>query len=238
LILDLKKRFPHYGAQKLKAVGNIPLAHTTIHKVLQENGACQRKKRIWRKYRRFERPFSNYLWQFDYCQVPTKNDGWIFIGTILDDHSRFVIASRTHDKEPTMADAIALVKAAVRQWGAPRQILTDRGGTFTHTGDEPSLFTQFLEDHLGIDHIMGRPHHPRTQGKIERWHRSLKHEWFYQHDVQPDREAVQHLLDSWIEHYNAERPHWALNLRTPAEVYLGSLFLTEEVARAVNEVPG
>lgn len=237
-ILELKNRFPHYGAQKLKLVGGIPLSHTTLHRVLQENGACERKKRTWRKYRRFARPFANYLWQMDFCQVPTKKEGWVYIGTLLDDHSRFVIASRSYKQYPTAADAIHLVKAAVRQWGAPRQILTDRGNQFTHEGDTPSLFTQVLEDHLGIEHLMGRPHHPRTQGKIERWHRSLKHEWFYRNDVQPDREAVRRLLDGWVEHYNLERPHWALKNQVPMEIFLGSLIISEDLARAVNEVPG
>jgi transposase InsO family protein len=237
-ILELRKKFPHFGAHKLKIVGEIPLNHNTIHAVLQENGACKRVKRIRRKYKRFTRPFPNYLWQIDITQVETKKDGWVFIFSVVDDHSRFLLAKQTHKREPGMADAIRLVQRAVRQWGRPRQILTDRGGQFTHQGDTPSLFTQLLEDYLGIEHIMGRPHHPRTQGKVERVQGSTKHEWLYRPEELLDQAHVERLLDEWFEHYNAVRPHWSLNLRTPAEVFLGGLFLSEELARAVNEVSG
>lgn len=237
-ILQAKNEHPGLGVVKLAIVANLPLGHTTIHQVLRENNACAKRQRIWRKYRRFCRPFPNYLWQLDITQVPLRSGQWVFIASLIDDHSRFLLASRCYAQELNTGDVVGLVRTAVAQWGCPRQILTDRGCQFTSTqSDDPSLFTLTL-DAIGIRHIMGRPHHPRTQGKIERWHRSLKHEWFAYHDVQDTLDQVHGLLARWLEFYNFTRPHWSLQMRTPGEVHLGSLFLSEPLARAVNEVSG
>lgn len=78
-----------------------------------------------------------------------------------------------------------MVEAAIRLWGRPRQVLTDRGAQFSNNvrADHPGLFTQWL-DHRGIRHIRARPYHPQTCGKIERWHGSLNRERFA-HQLQP-----------------------------------------------------
>lgn len=236
-VLAAKKRFPHLGAMKLKLVAKLSIGHSTVHRILQQNKACKRVKKVWRKWRRFRRPYANYLWQIDITQVPTKKGGWVHIATVLDDHSRFILASRTYEKDLTQADTIQLVRSTIHQWGSPRQILTDHGCQFDQVSEAPSLFTQTL-DQWSIQHIMGRPHHPRTQGKIERWHKSLKHEWFGYRDVQEDAEGVRRLLLEWVEHYNTERPHWSLGLQTPVEVFAASFSISHEVAALVNEVLG
>lgn len=234
-VLQAKKQYPHLGVVKLCLVARLPVSHGTALSILREHNQVKRRKRLWRKYRRFQRPWANYLWQLDITQVPTKAGPWVFIATIIDDHSRCILASRTYEKDLTQADTIQLVRQAVKLWGRPRQILTDHGCQFDQVSKVPSLFTQAL-DAWGIQHIMGRPHHPRTQGKIERWHRSLKHEWFGYRDIQEDAAGVQVLLDAWLEHYNTERPHWSLALRTPLEVYLESSSVAHELTRSVNEV--
>lgn len=236
-VMAAKQEYPHLGVVKLQLVAQLPIGHSTVHKILQENGALKRVKRIWKKWRRFCRPYANYLWQIDITQVPTKNGRWCFIATVLDDHSRCILASRCYEQDLTQADTIQLVRDTIRQWGKPRQILTDHGCQFDQVAEAPSLFTQALAQ-WEIRHIMGRPYHPQTQGKIERWHRSLKHEWFGYHEVQADMAGVRLLLESWLEHYNTVRPHWSLDLRTPLEVYLESSSTTHEVATIVNGVSG
>lgn len=236
-VLAAKARYPQLGAVKLQIVAKLPIGHSTVHRILQENMACRRVKKVWKKWRRFCRPYANYLWQIDITQVPTKNAGWVHIATLIDDYSRFVLASRHYAKDLTQADTIQLVRTTVKQWGRPRQILSDHGTQFDHVGEDPSLFTQAL-DQWGIEHIMGRPHHPRTQGKIERWHRSIKHEWFGYRAVQDDAEGVGLLLQEWLVFYNTERPHWSIGLRTPLEAYLESSSIVHELGQSVNEVPG
>jgi transposase InsO family protein len=159
----------------------------------------------------------------------------VFILTILDDHSRFVLASRTFDKELTTADVILVVGEAIKQWGKPKQLLTDRGCQFHINSDDPSLFTLWLHG-LDIQHIKARPRHPRTLGKIERWHRSLK-EWLAPQAQPRNRAEMWGLLHKWVTHYNNERPHWALGNRVPLEAYIQGGFMSDEaVARLVNEV--
>lgn len=235
-VIAARLRHPHLGARKLKVIAGLALSHDTIHRVLVEHGLTKRgPKRGWTRVRRFERPLANYLWQLDITEVKSK-EGVVHVATLLDDCTRFVLASSDFDRCLTAADVIALVKDAVRIWGRPRQVLTDRGAQFHQDQSlEPSLFTLALHG-LGIRHIRARPYHPKTCGKIERWHRSLKREWLDRHDQPGDRSGVRRLLDSWIEHYNLERPHWALGYRTPVEAYLGGFFLEDSLSRLVNEV--
>lgn len=233
----LRLRQTHgYGARKIRHLSKVPLSHTTIHRILQENGQTKKRPYKPRQIRRFSRPYANYLWQLDTCQIATDKDGWAYVQTLIDDHSRFVLASHTLDRPATQGDSIRLVRRSVRQWGKPKQILTDNGAEFhSIQRDEPGLFTQVLWE-LGIQHIRGRPRHPRTQGKIERWHRSFKHEWLARHAEPADHEEARRSVLAWLEHYNLERPHDALGFRVPVEVFLESLFLSEPVGPDVNEV--
>lgn len=237
-VLELKRCYPHMGALKLKVVGGLPLSHQTVHRVLQEHRLVNlhpRKHHVWR---RFQRPLPNYLWQLDYTYVKLASGDWSFIATLLDDCTRFVVASRVYARDPTAGDVIALVEAAVRQWGRPRQILTDRGTQFSamRGQDSPSLFTQRLMA-WGIQHIRARPRHPQTCGKLERWHRSLKEEWLGRRWRAGTVQDLHHLLMGWVTHYNTVRPHASLGYRVPVEAYMGALILEEEFGRVVNKVP-
>lgn len=235
-ILAAKAKFPHFGAIKLKRVTNIPLSHTTIHKVLVDNDLVNTRKTTWRKYKRFERPTPNYLWQMDITQVPLPDGETGFICSILDDHSRLILASKVFDKELTTGCVLSVLWGAIRQFGPPKQVLTDRGAQFWHNSVDPSLFTLALY-WRDIQHIMARPRHPRTIGKIERWHRSFKEEWCDQHEQPADHAGLGDLLSRWVDHYNAVRPHCSLDYRTPAEAYLMGLMTEESVYKLVNEAP-
>lgn len=235
MVVRARLDHPTLGAAKLKAVAGIPLSHDTIHKVLVQ--AClvgKGPKRGWTKVRRFQRPFPNYLWAMDITQVKAQ-DGVKHIATLLDDCTRFALASRIFDQDLTAGDVLAVVRDAIATWGRPLQILTDRGAQFHQAQkDTPSVFTLALRS-LGVRHIMARPYHPKTNGKIERWHGTLK-DWL-DHRAQPaDSIVMRWLLDEFLEYYNTVRPHWAIGLRVPLEPYLEGLNLNEEIARLVNEV--
>ena len=236
-ILAAKQRFPHFGAIKLKHVAEIPLSHTTIHKVLVDHELVDQRETTWRSYERFERPYSNYLWQMDITQVPLPNGETGFICSILDDHSRMILASRVFEQELTTGCVLSVLWGAIRQFGQPQQVLTDRGAQFWTNSVDPSLFTLALY-WRGITHIPASPKKPRTIGKIERWHKSLKEEWCDHHAQPADHEGLGVLLSRWVDHYNSVRPHQALDYRTPAEAFLAGLMTEESVHRLVNEVPG
>jgi transposase InsO family protein len=236
-VLSARAEFPHLGPKKLQIVAGIPLGHDAIARVLREHRLAKAVKRHWYQYRRFQRPFPNYLWQLDFKEFFRSDGRKVWAANVIDDCSRFILASRCLDQAPTGADAIAVVAAAIRLWGKPLQVLTDRGPQFSgnHRQDHPSPFTQWL-DHRGIRHIRARPYHPQTCGKIERWHGSLNREWFA-HQLQPSTLAqAQDLLDRWVVHYNTVRPHQALGYRVPVEVYCAGLTMDEELLRLVNEV--
>lgn len=237
-ILAAKKQYPYMGPMKLKIVAQIPLGHDAIARVLREYRLAKTvKKRHWYQYRRFARPFPNYLWQLDFKEFLRTSGEKVWAANLIDDHSRFMLSSRCFDHCPTAADAIAVVSAAIRLWGRPRQVLTDRGGQFSsrHDQDSPSLFTQWLDRH-GIRHIRARAYHPQTCGKIERWHGSLNREWFA-HQPQPSTlSEAQRLMNRWLDHYNTVRPHQALGYRVPVEVYSAGLSMGEGLLRFVNEV--
>jgi transposase InsO family protein len=238
-ILTAKGKDPHYGAKKIQRVTNTGLSHATIHKVLAEWGLVKATpQRHPQRYRRFQRPRPNDLWQLDVTHMRLDDEAGtkVFQLSVIDDCSRMVLASRRFDQDVTMADAILVITTAIRQWGAPKQGLTDNGTEFHSTKSAtPSLFTLALAK-LGVKHIRSRPYHPRTCGKIERWHRSLKREWFAWAPWPRTHEAYDRMIESWLLHYNTERPHAALDYQTPLEVYTGAYMPLHTLRGVVNEV--
>jgi putative transposase len=161
----------------------------------------------------------NELWQTDFTYFKIIGWGWYYLSTILDDFSRFIIAWRlctsmsTSDVADTLDDALhftGLDQVKVRH--KPR-LLSDNG---------PCYISGELSDYLqenGMTHTRGRPYHPQTQGKIERWHRSMKNQILLNNYYLPGE--LQEHLQRFITYYNHERYHESLNNLTPADVYYG-----------------
>ena len=148
---------------------------------------------------------SNSLWQCDLKRVDTE---WLI--TILDDHSRYVTGSQIFN-EGTAENVIWLLDQAVHEYAKPREILTDHGSQFWSVRKGESSFDAYCAQQ-NIKHILGGIGKPTTQGKIERWFRTY------------DQEHARFTLHRrFIEYYNYERPHMALNYKTPAEVYHGDV---------------
>jgi len=143
------------------------VSHTAIHKILVQAGLNNRipkPRKAWGK-RRFEREHSNSLWQADFKL--TEHDEWMI--SYLDDHSRFIPGSRIHH-DLTAEHAIKLLKEAMRQYGKPDQILTDRGTQFHPARGGVSEFTEFCSGN-DIEHIVVSLRRPSTIGKIEAFHK-------------------------------------------------------------------
>jgi len=167
------------------------------------------------EYQRFERPEPNDLWQLDF-------KGWVEIErlrvaplTILDDHSRFLVALHVATNQ-TMATAWDILWAALGEYGMPRQVLCDNafGSTVPHVPGVSWFESRLIR--LGIRTLHGRPYHPQTQGKVERLHGTLVRE------VYPNipRDTVANFtaaLDHWRRAvYNPVRPHEALADQPPS----------------------
>lgn len=203
-------------ADELRRSGLACPAVSTIHRVLVRNGlvAPQPRKRPRASYTRFVYPDPNGCWQIDATRWELA-DGEAWIMDVLDDHSRVVVAARACPA-PTITAAQAAVHAAGRLWGLPARVLSDNGACFggvSRSGD----FVDGLAA-LGIKVIHARPFHPRTCGKIERFHQTLKR-WLRAQPRAGCLGELQAQLDRFVEFYNHRRPHRALRGATPAEAW-------------------
>ena len=161
----------------------------------------------------------NQLWQTDFTYLKVIGWGWFYLSTILDDFSRYIVACKlcTTMKAEDVAETLNLALQAsgldqVNIAHRPR-LLSDNGSSYI-SGD----LARWLDEH-NIEHIRGAPFHPQTQGKIERWHQTLKNRILLENYYLPgDLEAK---IAAFVEHHNHRRYHESLGNLTPADVYLG-----------------
>jgi putative transposase len=159
------------------------------------------------------------LWQTDFTYFKIIGWGWYYLASVLDDHSRYIIAWKLYS---TMAaeDVKDLLEEAVRRTGVQRVAVRHRPRLLSDNG--PCYLSKELAEYLeekGMTHTRGKPFHPMTQGKIERYHRSLKNEVLLQHYYLP--EELEREIARFVENYNDQRYHESLNNLTPADVYYG-----------------
>jgi transposase InsO family protein len=159
------------------------------------------------------------LWQTDFTYFKIVGWGWYYMGSVLDDYSRYIIAWKLYT---TMSaeDVKDLLNMAVAKTGATNVAVRHKPRLLTDNG--PCYVSGDLRDHLvalGMAHTRGAPYHPMTQGKIERFHRSMKNVVTLQNYYFP--EQLEEEIGRFVEHYNNERYHESLNNVTPADVYTG-----------------
>jgi hypothetical protein len=171
-----------------------------------------------RTVQRFERESPNELWQMDFKgHFAMVGGGRCHPLTVLDDHSRYSIGIRACENEQACTVMGELV-TMFRQYGLPVQMLMDNGSPWGDSGGQPwTIVTSWLV-RLGIRVAHIRPHHPQTQGKDERFHRTLKAEVLRDRS-HLDLSACQRDFDPWRDIYNRERPHEALEMKVPASRY-------------------
>lgn len=161
----------------------------------------------------------NELWQTDFTYFRVVGWGWYFLSTILDDYSRYIITWKlfktmaADDVKETLDEAIRVTGVDhVKVKQRPR-LLSDNGPCYV-SGE----LKQYLKNR-GMEHTRGAPYHPQTQGKIERYHRSMKNVVKLEHYYFPwDLEKA---IGQFVEHYNHHRYHESLNNVTPADVFFG-----------------
>jgi len=161
----------------------------------------------------------NELWQTDFTYLKICGWGWYYLSTVMDDYSRYILSWKlfttmsTDDVKETLD--MALTKTGLEQVHVrhkPR-LLSDNG---------PCYISGDLKDYLAkldMRHIRGAPYHPQTQGKIERYHRSMKNVIKLQNYYLPSE--LEYEIDQFVEYYNNERYHESLNNLIPADVYFG-----------------
>ena len=161
----------------------------------------------------------NQLWQTDFTYLKVIGWGWFYLSIILDDYSRYIIAWKlcTTMKAEDVTDTLDLALQAsgcdqATVLHKPR-LLSDNGSSYIS-----GKLAEWLEDQK-MDHVRGAPYHPQTQGKIERWHQTLKNRILLENYYLPGDLTQQ--IDAFVEHYNHNRYHESLQNLAPADVYFG-----------------
>lgn len=224
-VLALRDLHPAWGGRKLRArllalgILDVPAA-STITEILRRNGRLDRAESEKRgAFVRFERELPNDLWQMDFKgDFGLTGGGRCYPLTVLDDHSRFSLCVRAYPDVGGAGVRTALTDV-FRRYGLPREMLCDNGSPFAapHARAEHTRLTAWLL-RLDVRVLHGRPYHPQTQGKEERFHRTLKVEAIAGRRFDTHAE-VQRTFDAWREIYNFERPHDSLDLAPPASRY-------------------
>jgi len=225
-VVALRDTYPDWGGRKLRALllaedpEGTPSA-STITAILRRHGrldpARAGKPAAWQ---RFEHEAPNQLWQMDF-----KGDFALIDArasrchalTVLDDHSRYDVCLRAcpDEREQTVQSTLTGV---FRQYGLPLRITADNGSPWGNTNGESLTWLGAWLVRLGIRFGHSRPYHPQTQGKDERFHRTLKVELLARQSF-ASLAAAQAAFDAWRERYNLIRPHEALGLRAPVSRY-------------------
>src|SRR5215831_44333 len=223
-ILGVRAKYPSWGARKIRQIlindGVVELpAVSTVHRVLQRNRkidpAEAAKHTAWR---RFEHAAPNQLWQMDF-------KGWFYTSdqqrcnplTILDDHSRYVVCLQACVNQQTQTVQNQLI-ATFRHYGLPERMTMDNGAPWGD--DQQHRFTPLTVwlIRLGIAISHSRPYHPQTQGKDERFHRTLDVDLLRWHSFRDLADVQSHFIQ-YRQVYNFDRPHQALGLQVPASRY-------------------
>jgi transposase InsO family protein len=202
----------------------VSVAPATVSRYLMRAGLVtpEPRKRPKSSYIRFQAEQPNECWQSDFTHYPLAGGTGTEILTWLDDHARYALSVTGH-RAVTGPVVLAAFRAAVAAHGAPASTLTDNGMVFTTRFSGGRGGRNALENELrrlGIRQKNGKPNHPQTQGKVERFQQTLKR-WLTAQQPQPaSLTQLQALLDEFTAYYNTQRPHKSLPRRaTPATAY-------------------
>jgi len=198
------------------------VSEASVYRLLKDHGLITSPAFILMKAAdRFANPTTapNQLWQTDFTYLKVIGWGWFYLSTVLDDFSRYILAWKLCT---TMAatDVSDTLQAALQASGLDQakvlhrpRLLSDNGPSYVS-----SELGEWLE-HNGIRHIRGRPYHPMTQGKIERYHRSMKNRILLENYYLPGQ--LEQSIGEFVAYYNNRRYHESLDNLTPADVYFG-----------------
>jgi len=196
------------------------ISESSVYRILKRNGLITAPAHILLSAAdEFENKTTRVseMWQTDFTFFKIVGWGWYYLSTILDDYSRYIL-SRDLRSNMTARDVMPSMDEALRFTGiskenAPR-LLSDNGSCYV-----PGELKSFLRS-KGIEPINGKPLHPQTQGKIERYHRTMKNVTRLDNYYSP--EDLKEAIDQFVDYYNNRRYHESLQNLTPADVYFGT----------------
>ena len=224
LVVELALDYPHLSSRelawKLTDEQQIFISESSVYRILKSRGLITTPSHIFMSAGdefTNKTGFVHQMWQTDFTYFKILGWGWYYLSTVLDDYSRFIVhwelceGMKVQDVKRTVDRAIA--KAKIKTKLRPR-LLSDNGSCYI-AGE----LKEYLKKTYEMDQVHGRPLHPQTQGKIERYHRTMKNVVKLDNYYRP--EELEAALDKFVLIYNNERYHESLQNLTPADVYYG-----------------
>lgn len=236
-ILSLVKKHPTMGPLKIKHYfmrhHQVLLSEKRIHYFLDEKGIIKNRataKDIEEKHlRRFEYDKPLGAVQMDLMGLTLSGGTKVYLISIIDDYSRFMLASEFVPVK-TMEEVIRVFSSAIKEYGIPERVITDKGSEFI-SWQSFSKFQELLVT-LDIEHIASGPNKPQCQGKVERWHQTLRKDFQAIRGPFDFSSQAQIELNDFVDYYNNERPHQGIKGLVPADRFYGlETVLTEELKK-------
>jgi transposase InsO family protein len=226
-VLAVRATHPAWGGRKIryvlveKGLEGVPSVSTVTAILGRHDKISPAASRAAKPYVRFEHEAPNRLWQMDFKGHFAISGGRCHPLTVLDDHSRYnlCLAACANEQGQTVKTHLTEV---FRRYGLPDQMIMDNGAPWGDAAGSPWTPLTVWLLMLGIRVSHGRPYHPQTQGKDERFHRSFKAEVLSCQSF-ATLDDCQHGFDAWRSIYNRQRPHQALDMAVPASRYVPSL---------------
>jgi transposase InsO family protein len=238
MIAEMRREHPRWGSRRIRLEmlrksgpwarhDLVVPSERTIDRILHRQGLLRARprKRPKDSYKRFERPGPMQLWQMDIVggiRLVSPLTGELReakVVTAVDDHSRYCVIAKVTERATGRAVCLALAGALAR-FGVPEEIITDNGKQFTDRfGRHGARNGEVLFDKIcrknGITHRLTAPATPNQNGKVERFHGTFRPDFL---DIAGPFTSVaeaQAAVDAWVGHYNADRPHQALDEKVP-----------------------
>ena len=221
-IAEHKEAHPDHGVKRITQIFRrflgLPVSTHQVRQVLETQGLSSPRtprnpKPSPAPVRFFERHSPNELWHTDVMYFIMPNREKVFVIGYLDDYSRYVVSLDLFHRQ-TVANTLDLLKKACGDYTFPKEILTDGGRQFVSwTGN--NQFGTYLRNH-DIKHTVCRSHHPQTNGKMERFWRTLRLEFFDKAKI-TTFDDLKEQLSLYVKHYNFQRPHQGIGGMTPAD---------------------
>ncbi len=224
LVVTLALEHPSLSSRelacKLTDEQQIFISESSVYRILKERGLITAPAHIFLSAAdEFENKtgFVHQMWQTDFTYFKIIGWGWYYLSTVLDDYSRYIVhwelcsGMKVQDVKRTVDKAI--IKAKIVTKNRP-MLLSDNGSCYIAAD-----LKQYLKKEHQIDQVHGRPYHPQTQGKIERYHRTMKNVVKLDHYYYP--EELERALEIFVHNYNNNRYHESLKNLTPADIYYG-----------------
>lgn len=224
IIVEVRLSHPGWGAKKIKCFlenkGYELPCSKTVNNILHRHNCISKEESLKHKaYVRYEKESCNEMWQTDFKGEFKMRDGnYCYPLDILDDHSRYVLKIKPVLKSSTVV--LPTFREAFYEYGMPNSVLSDNGAQFAGFKKGYTQFEKWLMNHDVLP-IHGRCRHPQTQGKIERFHRAMDQELLKHYTPHNINDASQ-VLEAWRNCYNNERPHEALKMKCPSDIYVPS----------------